>query len=220
MSDYDFEHMRRAMVASQLRTTGVADARVLAAVSEVPRERFVPEERLPVAYADAAIPLGGGRELNGAMPTARLLSEASPRREDRAMVVGAATGYSAALLERLARSVVAVEEDPALAAFARRALAGTSVELVEGPLAAGHEAGAPYDLILIDGAVESVPDAIVAQLADGGRLAAAILDQGVTRLGVGRKAGGAFGFTIFTDAAAAILPGFVKPRKFIFERAE
>ena len=220
MSGYDFEHMRRAMVASQLRTTGVADARVLAAVGEVPRERFVPEERVAAAYADASVPLPNGRELSPPMATARLLSEAGPRGHERAMVIGAATGYSAALLDRLAASVVAVEEDPALVAFAREALAGTSVRLVEGRLAEGHEEGAPYDLILIDGAVEVVPDGLVAQLAEGGRLAAAILDRGVTRLGIGRKAGGGFGFTIFTDAAAAILPAFVKPKTFSFERAE
>ena len=220
MSDYDFEHMRRAMVASQLRTTGVADARVLAAVGEVPREGFVPAERVPIAYADALVPLGGGRELNPPMATARLLSEASPRGHERAMVIGAATGYSAALLDKLCASVVAVEEDADLTAFARSALQGTQVELVEGPLAAGHEAGAPYDLVLIDGAVASVPDAIVAQVAENGRIAAVVLDGGVTRLGVGRKVAGSFGLTIFTDGAAAILPGFAKPRTFSFERAE
>ena len=220
MSDMDFEHMRRAMVASQLRTTGVADARVLAAVGEVARERFVPDERAAGAYADAPVPLGQGRELSPPMATARLLSEARPRGNERAMVVGAATGYSAALLDRLCASVVAVEEDPSLAAFAREALAGTGVTLVEAPLAEGHAEGAPYDLVLIDGAVEAVPDAIVAQLAEGGRLAAGILDRGVTRLGIGRRAGGGFGFTIFTDAASAVLPGFVAPRSFSFERAE
>lgn len=220
MSVYDFEHMRRSMVASQLRTTGVADARVIAATGEVAREQYVPEARLAAAYADAAVPLGGGRELSPPMATARLLSEASPRGHERAMVVGAATGYSAALLDRLCASVVAVEEDPALADFAREALQDTGVVLVEGPLAEGHAEGAPYDLILIDGAVEAVPDAIVGQLAEGGRLAAAILERGVTRLGIGRKAGGGFGFTIFTDAAAAVLPGFARPRSFSFERAE
>ena len=220
MSVYDFEQMRSAMVASQLRTTGVADARVLAAVGAVPRERFVPAERVALAYADALVALGGGRELSPAMATARLLSEAGPRGPESALVVGAATGYAAAVLDRLVASVVAVEEDARLAALAREALAGTAVQLVEGPLAEGHEAGAPYDLILIDGAVERVPEAIVAQLAEGGRLAAAILDRGVTRLGIGRKAGGGFGFTIFTDAAAAVLPGFAAPRMFSFERAE
>ncbi|HZF95988.1 MAG TPA: protein-L-isoaspartate O-methyltransferase [Allosphingosinicella sp.] len=220
MSDYDFEHMRRAMVASQLRTTGVADARVLAAVGEVPREHFVPAGRVPIAYADALVPLGGGRELNPPMATARLLSEAGPRGHERAMVIGAATGYSAALLDKLCASVVAVEEDADLAAFARNALQGTKVELVEGPLAAGHAAGAPYDLVLIDGAVAAVPDAIVAQVAENGRIAAVVLEGGVTRLGVGRKVAGSFGLTIFTDGAAAILPGFAKPRAFSFERAE
>ena len=220
MSDYDFEHMRRAMVASQLRTTGVADARVLDAFSEVPRERFVPADKTSIAYADAVVSLGGGRELNPPMATARLLSEAGPRGHERALVVGAATGYAAAIMERLACSVVAVEEDPRLAAHAREALQGTKVELVEGPLAEGHAAAAPYDLILIDGAVEFVPDAIEEQLADGGTLAAAILDRGVTRLAVGRRVAGAFGVSAFADAAAAILPGFVKPRSFSFERAE
>ena len=220
MSESDFEQMRRFMVASQLRTTGVADARVLAAVGAVPRERFVPAERRAVAYADILVPLGGGRELSPPMATARLLSEAGPRGHERAMVVGAATGYSAALLERLAASVVAVEEDERLAGFAREALVGSGVELVEGPLAEGHPVGAPYDLILIDGAVETVPDALAAQLAEGGRLATAIVDRGVTRLALGRRAGGGFGLTIFADAAAAVLPGFVRPRTFSFERAE
>lgn len=220
MSDYDFEPMRRAMVASQLRTTGVADARVLAAAGEVPRETFMPEGREAMAYADTSVPLGGGRELSPPMATARLLSVAEPRGHERAMVIGAATGYSAALLAKLCASVVAVEEDPALAGFARAALAGTGVELVEGPLCAGHAAGAPYDLVLIDGAVEAVPDAIVAQVAEGGVIAAAILERGVTRLGIGRKVAGAFGLNIFTDAAAAVLPGFARPRAFSFERAE
>jgi protein-L-isoaspartate(D-aspartate) O-methyltransferase len=220
MSSFDFEHMRRAMVASQLRTTGVADARVLAAVGAVARERFVPDERAAMAYADAMVPLGGGRDLNPSMATARLLSEAGLRGEERAMVIGAASGYSAALLDRLAGSVVAVEEDERLRAMAREALAGTSVEIIDAPLAEGHAAGAPYDFILIDGAVEFVPDALVAQLADEGLLATAILDRGVTRLALGRRAGDGFGLKTFADAAAAILPGFVRPRKFSFERAE
>ena len=220
MSDYDFEYMRRSMVASQLRTTGVADARVLAAIGDVPREKFVPEDRVPIAYADTSVPLGNGRELSPPMATARLLSEAGPRGHERALVVGAATGYSAAVMARVAKTVVAVEEDPALAAFARAALAGSEVELVEGPLHEGHAAGGPYDLILIDGAVESVSDAIIAQLTEDGRLATGIVERGVTRLAVGRRAGGGFGLTVFTDSSTAILPGFAKPRTFSFERAE
>ncbi|TMJ15096.1 MAG: protein-L-isoaspartate O-methyltransferase [Alphaproteobacteria bacterium] len=216
MTEHNFEHMRRAMIASQLRTTGVNDAAVLAAMGEVARERFVPRDRVPLAYADAVVPLGGGRELNPPMALGRLLTEAAPREGERAMVVGAATGYSAAVLSKLVGPVVAVEQDPALAAAARESLAGYPVTFIEGPSTEGHAAGAPYDFILIDGAVEFVPDALVAQLRDGGRLAAGIVEQGVTRLALGRKAGEGFGMAAFTDAAAAILPGFEKPRTFTF----
>jgi protein-L-isoaspartate(D-aspartate) O-methyltransferase len=216
MTEHNFEHMRRAMIASQLRTTGTNDPRVLAAMGEVPRERFVPERRVAVAYADALVPLVPGRELNNPMALGRLLTEAAPLESDRAMVIGAATGYAAAVLARLVASVAAVEEDAGLAAAARAALAGTGVTLVEGPLAEGHEAGAPYDLILIDGAVEFIPETLIAQLGEEGRLAAGIVENGVTRLALGRKAGEGFGMAAFADAAAAIIPGFVKPRTFTF----
>jgi protein-L-isoaspartate(D-aspartate) O-methyltransferase len=216
MTEHNFEHMRRAMIASQLRTTGTNDPRVLAAMGEVPRERFVPAARAPLAYADALVPLKPGRHLNNPMSLGRLLTEAAPRPGERALVVGAATGYAAAVLARLVGSVVAVEEDSELAAEARANLAASAVKLVEGPLAEGFGEGAPYDLILIDGAVESVPPALVAQLADKGRLATALLESGVTRLAIGRRAGEGFGMAAFADVAAAILPGFVKPPAFTF----
>ena len=216
MTEHNFEQMRRAMVASQLRTTGVSNPRVLAAMGAVPRERFVPPHLVPMAYADALVPLGDGRELNSPMSLGRLLSEADPQEGERAMVIGAATGYAAAVLARMVASVVAVEDDPALLEVARRALADTGVKLVEGPLTKGHAPGAPYDLILIDGAVEFVPDEIVDQLVDGGRLAAAILQQGVAQLSIGRRVAGAFGMAAVSDSASAVLPGFVKPRVFSF----
>jgi protein-L-isoaspartate(D-aspartate) O-methyltransferase len=216
MTEQNFEQMRRAMVASQLRTTGTNDPRVLAAMGEVPRERFVPAGRAALAYADAVVPLKAGRDLNSPMALGRLLTEAGPAPADKALVVGAATGYAAAVVAGLVASVVAVEEDRELAAAARENLARSGVRLVEGPLAQGSAEGAPYDLILIDGAVEFVPDALVAQLSDGGRLATALLEQGVTRLAIGRRAGDGFGLAAFADAAAAILPGFVRPRAFTF----
>ena len=216
MTEHVFEQMRRAMVASQLRTTGVNDPRVVAAMGAVPRERFVPPERCALAYADTLVPIGHGRELNSPMALGRMLTEAHLLGHERALAIGVATGYSAAVLARLVRSVVAVEEVPELAAFARAALAGTGVELVEAPLAQGHAAGAPYDFILIDGAVEQVPPAIVDQIADGGEFALALIEDGVTRLSVGRVAGGAFGTTAVSDAAAAVLPGFASPRGFSF----
>lgn len=216
MTEHNFEHMRRAMVASQLRTTGVNDPRVIAAMGSVPRERFVPAERVPLAYADAIVPLPGGRQLNSPMALGRMLTEAAPQPGDRALVIGASTGYAAAVLAELVASVVAVEEDATLAAAAREALTGRTVELVEGPLTQGHQAGAPYDLILIDGAVEFVPDAIVDQLSEEGRLAAALAERGVTRIAIGRRGGAGFGMAAVADVAAPVLPGFVKPRTFIF----
>jgi protein-L-isoaspartate(D-aspartate) O-methyltransferase len=216
MTEQNFEHMRRAMIASQLRTTGTTDPGVLAAMGEVPRERFVPADRVPLAYADALVPLKPGRDFNSPMALGRLLTEAAPRRGERALVVAAATGYAAAVLERMVGPVVALEEDEGLAAEARANLDGYEVELVEGPLPAGWPAGAPYDLILIDGAVVHVPDSLVGQLADGGRLASGLLENGVTRLAIGRRAGEGFGMAAFADAAAAILPGFAKPRAFRF----
>ena len=216
MSEHNFEQMRRAMVASQLRTTGVNDPRVLAAMGSVPRERFVPPERAPIAYADALVQLGDGRQLNSPMALGKLLTEAAPQPGERAMVIGAATGYAAAVLARLVGSVVAVEEDETLAAHARAALTGSAVTLIEGPLVEGHRQGAPYDLILIDGAVEHVPGTLIDQLAEGGRLASAIVEQGVQRLAIGRRAGEGFGMTAFSDVAAAVVPGFLKPRAFSF----
>ena len=216
MTEHNFDHMRRAMIANLLRTTGTNDPRVLAAFGDVARERFVPGDKLALAYADALVPLKPGRDLNNPLALGRLLTEAAPQAGESALVVGAATGYSAAVLSRMVGSVVAVEEDAELAGFARNALAGFPVTLVEGPLANGHEAGAPYDLILVDGAIEFVPDALIAQLADHGRLAAATVDRGVTRLSLGRKSGGAFGIADFSDAAAAVLPGFARPRAFTF----
>jgi protein-L-isoaspartate(D-aspartate) O-methyltransferase len=216
MTEQVFEPMRRAMVASQLRTTGVDDPRVVAAMGEVARERFVPEERRALAYADALVPLGDGRALNPPMALGRLLAEARLTGGEHALVIGAGTGYSAAVLARLAGSVVALEEDADLAAAAKQALTGSGVELVKGPLAKGWPKGAPYDFILIDGAVEHVPQAIVDQAADGAQISLALVDRGVTRLAIGRVVAGAFGVTVYADAATAILPGFETPRGFSF----
>ena len=216
MTEHNFEQMRRAMVASQLRTTGVNDPRVVTAMGAVPRERFVPADRASTAYADALIPLAGGRALSSPMALGRMLTEAHLTGSEKVLVVGAATGYAAAVAARLAGKVVALEEDAELAANARQALADSDVDVVEGPLAAGWAAGGPYDFILIDGAVECVPQALIDQVADGGQLAASILDNGVPRLSVGRVVGGAFGAIAYSDAAAPVLPGFTKPRGFSF----
>lgn len=209
VTDQAFETMRRAMVASQLRTNAVSDPRVVAAMARVPRERFVPESRRALAYVDIAVPLDAGRALAPPMVLGRLLTEARTVPSDRALIVGAATGYSAAVLAALVSSVVALEEDASLCGRARELLAAEPrVKIVEGRLTQGWPEGAPYDLILFDGAVEQIPPALVAQLAPQGRIAAPVIERGVTRLAIGRRSGDEFAMAAFADAAAPSLPGF------------
>jgi protein-L-isoaspartate(D-aspartate) O-methyltransferase len=208
----DFATARTAMVESQLRPDGVNDPAVLHAMGTVERESFLPAETRAVAYADRAVLMGDGRFLPAPAVLGSLLTQMMPVRGQRALVVGAGTGYSAAILEAMGLAVTALESSAVLAAAAR----ANGIDVVEGPLEAGWKKGAPYDKILIDGAVESIPDAIVEQLANGGRLGAALVDRGITRLIVGRKAAGAFGSLSLSDAGVPVLPGFSRPRAFTF----
>jgi len=208
----DFAAARQAMVDSQLRPQGVNDPAVIAAMSLVPRERFVPDEQKPLAYVDRSVPLGEGRALPAPAVLGLLLTALAPLRGERALVVGAGTGYAAAVLKEMGLGTDAVESSPALAAVARQ----NGVQIIEGPSAEGHRKGAPYDIVLIDGAVEFIPDPLVEQLCDDGRLGGAIVDKGITRLVTGRKAGGGFGYLTIADAATPALPGFERPPAFVF----
>ncbi len=212
-----FEKMRRAMVDSQLRTTNVSDPRVIAAMESVPREAFVPADRNALAYVDTQIPLGGGRALNPPMATGLMLNEANVNQADHVLLIGAATGYTAALLARLASSVVGVECDGALAVSSVEALADISkVTIVQGALEQGAPDHGPYDLLFIDGAIELLPDALATQLRDGARIVSGIIENGVTRLCQGRKIGGHVSLISFVDADCAALPGFAKAKSFVF----
>jgi protein-L-isoaspartate(D-aspartate) O-methyltransferase len=208
----DFAAARLAMVESQLRPQGVVDPAVTQAMGSIERERFVPDQLRPLAYVDRAVSLGGGRFLAAPAVLGQLLTQMMAEPGQRALVVGAGTGYSAAVLEAMGLDVVAIESDPQLAARARE----LGVAVVEAPLEAGDPKGGIYDQILIDGAVQIIPDAIIAQLADGGRLGTALIDRGITRLVVGRKAGGAFGYLSVGDAGVPALPGFSRPKEFTF----
>ena len=208
----NFAAARRTMVENQLRPQGVTDQAALAAMGSLPREQFIPEPARPLAYIDRSVPLGHGRFLAPPAVLGQLLTQMAPIAGERALVVGAGTGYSAAVLKHMGLHVTALESEPELAAIARQ----LGVDVVEGPLEAGAKRGAPYDQILIDGAVEYIPDAIIAQLSDGGRLGAALVDRNVCRLIVGRKAAGAFGYLSIGDAGVAALPGFSRPREFTF----
>lgn len=208
----DFAAARAAMVENQLRPQGVTDPAVLDAMGSVPREKFLPPDTRPLAYVDRALPMGDGRYLPAPAVLGSLLTQMMPGRGQRALVVGAGTGYSAAVLDAMGLTVTALESSAELAATARK----NGARVVEGPLEQGSPKGAPYDQILIDGAVEYIPDAIVDQLANGGRLGTALIDRGITRLIVGRKAGGAFGYLSLSDAGVPVLPGFVRPKAFTF----
>ena len=208
----DYAAARAAMVENQLRPQGVTDPSVLDAMGSVPRESFVPEQARPLAYIDRALPIGDGRFLPAPAVLGALLMQMMPVRGERALVVGAGTGYSAAVLGAMGLVVTALEVSSELSARAR----DNGLQVVEGALEAGWSKGAPYDQILIDGAVEEIPDAIVDQLANGGRLGTALLDRGITRLIVGRKSGGAFGYLSVSDAGVPALPGFARPKAFTF----
>jgi protein-L-isoaspartate(D-aspartate) O-methyltransferase len=211
------EALRHAMVASQLRTNAVSDPRVVAAMAVVPREDYLPAGIGSLAYRDTTIPLVNGRQANPPMATGRLLTAAALRAEDRVLLIGAAGGYAAAVLARIVGSVTAVESDAALLAIARRTLAGMKgVALHEGPLHVGAPQGAPYDVLVVDGAVEQLPAALIEQVAIGGRVVAALNDRGVTRLASGPRTGGGFVLQPFADGEAALLPGFAPPARFSF----
>lgn len=213
----NFSAMRKAMVVSQLRPTDVSDPRVVAAMADVPREDFVPAANRAVAYADRGVSIGEGRSLNTPLATGLLINVADIHGEDNVLIVGAATGYAAAVVAKLAGTVTALEQSAKLVTKAKANLEGlTNVSVAKGPLAEGVKKNAPYDAIIVDGVVDAVSDALVAQLSDGGRLTAAINQDGVARLALGRKAGGVVGYQYFADCGGCTLPGFDQPQSFEF----
>jgi len=215
-----FDEMRQAMIDCQLRTTGVDDPRVVEAFAAVPRERFVPPHRAMVAYLDEDQPIAPGRCIMEPMAFGQLLMGARFKPNERVLVIGAGSGYPAAVIARLVGEVVALEQDEALATQARSNLAALGVDnatVVEGLLSGGWTQGAPYDVIYFDGAVEIVPETLLAQLKDGGRVVGVIVDEdGVQRAATGLVTAGSFGTVAFTDISVARLPGFERPRRFRF----
>ena len=205
--------LRQTMIDSQLRTVGIIDADVIRAFESVPRENFVPAAMAGLAYADAAIEVAAGRALLEPLVLGLLLERARILPLDRVLVIGAATGYSAAVVAQIAPRTLGLESDAGLAQAARAA----GVDIVEGPLAAGWAAAAPYDVIVFEGAIEWVPPQIAAQLAPGGRVAAVVREAGVGSACAGPVlADGRIGGLGFLEVAARVLPGFARPRAFAF----
>jgi protein-L-isoaspartate(D-aspartate) O-methyltransferase len=215
----NFAVARRNMVDSQIRTNRVTDPDLIAALLDVPRERFVPASLRGVAYVDEDIPLGGGRFVIEPMVGARLLQEAAVRPGDRVLVVGCGTGYLCAVLCRFARAVVGLESDKALAAMATAVLGdlgATNVSIVCGRLRDGRPGEAPFDVIVIEGTVLEIPDSVLAQLAEGGRLVTVVNRDGVGRATLAVRTGGALSRRVLFDATPPGLPGFEMAPDFAF----
>lgn len=215
----DFAAARRNMVDGQVRTADVTDLRILAAMQELPREQFLPPASAKLAYLDLDLPVGEGgrRRLLKPMVLAKLIQAAEITASDRVLDVGCGTGYGAAVLARIAAQVIALEEDAGLAHSARANLSSASnVSVVTGSIAAGWVQGAPYDVILLEGATEVAPEALCRQLNDGGRLVCVLGAGPSAKAMLYRRSGDDIGVRAIFDATAAVLPGFVKPPAFAF----
>ncbi|MBL6457924.1 protein-L-isoaspartate O-methyltransferase [Belnapia sp. T6] len=217
----DYADARRRMVDGQLRPNKVTDPRLLEAMRTLPRERFLPAAVAARAYTDEDVPLPGGRAMMEPMVLARLVQLAALRPGDRALVAGAGTGYGAAVLAHMGARVTALEADAPLLAVARTVLpdclpAG-AVRLEAVDPTGGFAAGAPYDIILIEGEVPEVPGPLADQLAEGGRLVTAIgIGRRQGKAILGQRIGGAFTTTPVFDCAVAPLPAFARSAGFVF----
>ncbi|MEF2073558.1 protein-L-isoaspartate O-methyltransferase family protein [Consotaella aegiceratis] len=216
----DFDTARRMMVDNQVRTTDVTDYRVLEALLTVPREEFVPSAKRPLAYIDEDLAVGSGRYLMEPSPFARLLQLANVQDRDVVLDVGCATGYSSAVISQLASSVVALESDADLAAVATDNLSRldfVNCVVVEGPLQEGYASEAPYDLIMIEGAVQDLPALFFDQLRDGGRLVSV---EGIGNAASARlyiKEDGQMSARFGFNCAVKPLPGFERKAEFVFQ---
>jgi len=212
------ESARFNMVEGQLRTNAVSDSRVLAAIGAVAREKFVPDAYRALAYADVPVEVAPGRFLLDPRSFAKLLQLAEVTADDRVLDVGTATGYSAAVLARLAGSVVALEQDANFIRDTSELLENSvgRVELVQGSLIDGFKSGGPYDVIFINGAIEAIPEALLDQLADGGRLITVMREDGQTRAQLFLNEQGRIGRRADFDADVPPLAGFKKRMGFAF----
>lgn len=214
----DYAIARENMIESQVRPNGITDARVIDAMSEIPREVFVPEGIKSLAYMDEDVPLSVGsdgrkRHLMEPMAFARMLQAAAIQPDECVLDVGCATGYSSAVLSRLAQLVVSVEEDADLAEAANQNLLRlqiNNVAVFNASMHEGHQAEAPYDVMIVNGRAGQIPDSLLSQLADGGRLVAVVGDTDTAQTLVFTRTGDLTASQYVCDASIAMLPGFEK----------
>jgi protein-L-isoaspartate(D-aspartate) O-methyltransferase len=219
----DFAALRRTMVDGQVRTADVTEPRLLAAMLSVPRERFVPDDKTQIAYLDLDVQISGAgapvRRLLKPMVLAKLIQAAGVVETDRVLDVGCATGYSTAVLARMAASVIGLEEDAALARAATEALAAAHVpnaRIVTGPLVNGCPGEGPYDLILLQGSTEIVPSVLLGQLSSNGQLVCVLGSGPAGKAMIYRRVAGDISGRAAFDAFAGTLPGFSRVQEFAF----
>lgn len=205
-----FTDRRHRMVDSQIRTADVTKFPVLDGFLTVPREEFVPADWVETAYADANIPLAPGRVILQARTLSKMLDALDIRPDELVLDIGSGLGYSAAVISRIAEAVVAVEEltDLGDSAAALSRIGADSVAQVSGPLAAGAPQHGPYDVIVIEGGIEVLPQTIADQLKDGGRIAALFVEGELGTVRIGYKTGGTISWRHAFNASAPVLPGF------------
>ncbi|WP_244888951.1 protein-L-isoaspartate O-methyltransferase family protein [Jannaschia rubra] len=205
------------MVDTQIRPSDVTKFPIIAAMLDVPREAFVPPAARPVAYMAAPVNLAPGREMMEARTLAKLLDALDIQVEDQVLVIGGGMGYSAAVLSRMADSVVMVEEHETLAAEAEAALAGMDIVnavVLQGTLSEGAAKAGPFDVILIDGGVERLPASLIEQLTEEGRMAAIFQDGALGEARIGQKVDGHMSWRFVFNATSPVLPGFAAVREF------
>ncbi len=210
---------RQHMIDCQLRPNEVNNERIIEAIVSVNREKFVPKNLSGVAYLDDDIQVAPGRSIMAPMVFARLVDAATVEKQDLVLDVGCATGYSSAVLGRLADAVVALEEDEDLTETANKVLAEEScdnVAVVTGSLVEGLANQGPYDLIFIEGMIDNIPETLIDQIADGGRLICVLNDNGVGKATYVTCEKGAVGKRVLFDATIPVLPAFKKKEQFVF----
>ncbi|MBO6791707.1 MAG: protein-L-isoaspartate O-methyltransferase [Dinoroseobacter sp.] len=213
----DFETRRRMMVDTQVRPSDVTKYPVLDALLEVRREMYVPDALRDVAYMDNSITLGENRIVLEARTFSKILDTLDIQQDEMALDIGCGLGYSAAVLGKLCEAVVAVEEDETLASEAEAILGSEgadNVAVVGGALTEGAAKHGPYDVIILEGAVEEMPEALTDQLKEGGRIAAVFMDGALGMVRVGLKTGGTISWRFAFNATAPVLPGFSKAASF------